>query len=208
MPRLMLAGLCVSILSVLARAQTTEVVRFRALLSSSKEIPPVTAGTLAMGEAVVEFVLQRSAAGTIQSGMVDFRISYTLGQEETLTDMHIHRGGEGVSGPVVVRPAFGTPFAASGTGSFFRVASVTDSAGIATLEAIMANPAGYYINIHSRSNPPGLMRGQLEPDTTAIAAVRAAETRLDAKLDRVDGKLDTIMTMIRNLALVHGLRLP
>lgn len=154
-----------------------------------------------MGEAVVEFVLQRSAGGAIQSAVVDFRINYTLGQEETLTNMHIHRGAEGVSGPVVVPPVFGPAFAASGSGSFLRVASVSDATGIATLEAIMANPAGYYVNIHSRSHPAGIMRGQLEPENPAIMAVRAVEAKLDAKLE-------TIMTMLRNIALVHGLKLP
>lgn len=201
MRKLMLAGILASVVPALVPAQTTEVVRFRALLSSSKETPPISPATLAMGEAIVEFILQRDASGAIQSAVVDFRINYTLGQEETLTNMHIHRGAEGVSGPVVVPTVFGTAFSASGSGSFFRVGNVSDATGIATLEAIMANPSGYYVNIHSRSRPAGIMRGQLEPDNPAIGAVRAVEAKLDAKLE-------TIMTMLRNIALVHGLRLP
>ncbi len=202
MRKMLLAGALVSALPLVLAAQSVEVVRFRALLSSSKELPPVAAGTLAMGEAVVEFILQKSAGGTIQSAVVDFRINYTLGQEETLTNMHIHRGAEGVSGPVVVPTAFGSAFAAGpGSGSFLRTGAVNDPSGIATLEAIMADPAGYYVNIHTRSHPAGIMRGQLEPDNAATLAVRAAEARLDAKLE-------TLMTMIRQLSLVHGLRLP
>jgi len=199
---MLLASALVSALPFLLSAQSVEVVRFRALLSSSKELPPVAAGTLAMGEAVVEFILQRSAAGTIQSAVVDFRINYVLGQEETLTNMHIHRGVEGISGPVVVPTVFGSAFGAGpGAGAFFRTGVVNDPSGIATLEAIMANPSGYYVNIHTRSHPAGIMRGQLEPDNAAMLAVRAAEARLDAKLE-------TVMTMIRQLSLVHGLRLP
>ncbi len=202
MRKMWLASGLVSALPFLLSAQSVEVVRFRALLSSSKELPPVAAGTLAMGEAVVEFILQKSAAGTIQSAVVDFRINYVLGQEETLTNMHIHRGAEGVSGPVVVPPVFGPAFAAGpGAGAFFRTGVVSDPSGIATLEAIMANPSGYYVNIHTRSHPAGLLRGQLEPDNAALLTVRAAEARLDAKLE-------TVMTMIRQLSLVHGLKLP
>jgi hypothetical protein len=199
---MLLAGALAAALPLLLSAQSVEVVRFRALLSSSKELPPVAAGTLAMGEAVVEFILQKSAGGTIQSAVVDFRINYVLGQEETLTNMHIHRGAEGVSGPVVIPTAFGAAFAAgAGAGSFLRSGAVSDPTGIATLEAIMANPSGYYVNIHTRSHPAGIMRGQLEPDNAAVLAVRDAQAKLDAKLE-------TLMTMMRQLALVHGLRLP
>ena len=38
---------------------------------------------------------------------------------------------------------------------------MNDVALLNTLEAIRSNPSGYYVNVHSLSNRPGLIRGQL-----------------------------------------------
>lgn len=65
---------------------------------------------------------------------------------------HVHSGAAGIAGPVVV-PL--TPPDASGT----SVGCVTvDRALVA---AILANPAGYYVNVHSGDFTAGAVRGQL-----------------------------------------------
>lgn len=69
---------------------------------------------------------------------------------------HIHVGEAGVNGDIVV--------------NFF-----TDPAGVVPLEGctaidsdlaneILANPAGYYVNLHNEPFPDGAIRGQLEAD--------------------------------------------
>jgi len=86
-----------------------------------------------------------------------------LGQAEKLTGLHIHRAAEGAAGPVVVNSGLRGPVdAAAGSGRWFYQANVEGAANIAVLRAIMANPAAYYCNLHSESNPGGIMRGQLE----------------------------------------------
>src|SRR5439155_241362 len=65
---------------------------------------------------------------------------------------HIHRGGAGVNGPVVV------PFTAPGADG--------NSSGCATAEAsligeIIGNPAGFYVNVHTTEHPGGAIRAQL-----------------------------------------------
>jgi hypothetical protein len=60
---------------------------------------------------------------------------------------HIHKGAAGADGPVVVN------FADKMSGS-------TDVAPDVAA-AILANPADYYVNVHSKANPKGAVRGQL-----------------------------------------------
>jgi hypothetical protein len=71
----------------------------------------------------------------------------------TVFGAHIHEGAVDEAGPVVVPLFGGTAFA--GTGSF---QSCTRSA---EADDIAANPANYYVNIHSDVYPSGAVRGQL-----------------------------------------------
>lgn len=68
------------------------------------------------------------------------------------TAAHLHRGGAGVAGPVVV------PFDAPTSGESKGCVSVdkTIAAGV------IADPADYYVNIHNADYPNGAIRGQLK----------------------------------------------
>jgi len=65
------------------------------------------------------------------------------------TAAHIHKGGRGVSGPVVV--PFGTTFKAKGC--------TTATPKLA--KAIVAKPGAYYVNVHNAKHPAGAIRSQL-----------------------------------------------
>jgi hypothetical protein len=68
---------------------------------------------------------------------------------------HIHVGSAAVAGPVVVT-LFTGAFAGTGSQSDCVVADRD------LLRAILQNPEGYYVNVHSRPNfPGGAVRGQL-----------------------------------------------
>ncbi|HSP94896.1 MAG TPA: CHRD domain-containing protein [Thermoanaerobaculia bacterium] len=74
---------------------------------------------------------------------------------------HIHRGAAGVTGPVII--PFNQAFAAG-------VSSGTITNVPATLLAeIVANPPGYYFNVHTGDFPGGALRGQLRPTTATPA---------------------------------------
>jgi hypothetical protein len=68
------------------------------------------------------------------------------------TAAHIHRGAAGVNGPVVV------PFTAPGADGNSSGCTPADPALIAD---ILANPAGYYVNVHTKEHPAGAIRSQL-----------------------------------------------
>ena len=65
---------------------------------------------------------------------------------------HIHRGAAGVSGPVVV--GFAAP-GADGNSSGCTAASSS------VIDEIIGNPAGFYVNVHTKEHPGGAIRAQL-----------------------------------------------
>ena len=69
------------------------------------------------------------------------------------TAAHIHRGAAGTSGPPVV------PLDAPSDGE----SSECDGIAQELLDEILANPAGFYVNVHNADFPGGAIRGQLQP---------------------------------------------
>jgi len=70
---------------------------------------------------------------------------------DNVTAAHIHTGGPGENGAPVV------PLEAPEGGTSGGCAQV--SADVAA--ALLANPGGYYVNVHTRAFPGGAIRGQL-----------------------------------------------
>jgi hypothetical protein len=68
------------------------------------------------------------------------------------TAAHIHEGEAGVGGGIVVTLAAPDPSGSS------QGCSAADPA---TIDAIVADPAGYYVNVHNTPYPAGAIRGQL-----------------------------------------------
>jgi hypothetical protein len=77
-----------------------------------------------------------------------------------LTASHIHPGATGANGGILVSLglAAGEVTFATGGGSFTKrgITVTVDQAN-----SILANPAGFYLNIHTAANPGGVARGQL-----------------------------------------------
>jgi hypothetical protein len=71
---------------------------------------------------------------------------------------HIHQGAPGVNGPVKV-PLFTTAMPDTVTAAAGQV-TVSDAALATTLRT---DPAGFYVNLHTKEFPGGAVRGQLTP---------------------------------------------
>src|SRR5207244_12022643 len=114
-----------------------------ASLLISSEVPPKTAG--ASGQVTLTL---NQAAGTISGS---WNVS---GPSGNITAAHIHQQAAGSNGPV------GLPFSSlpPGGGQF-----TTTNTGVAAqlIANILANPAAFYVNIHTVQNPGGETRGQL-----------------------------------------------
>jgi hypothetical protein len=85
------------------------------------------------------------------AGMVCYRLRVANVTLPT-TAAHIHRGAAGTNGPVVV--PF-TPPGAEGTSSGCAATAAP------LIDEILGNPAGFYVNVHTREHPAGAIRSQL-----------------------------------------------
>lgn len=100
----------------------------------------------------------------------------TVEDIDPVTISHIHEGAEGVDGGVVVDLDL-EGFEATSEGC-------NDAADADTLQAIIDNPSGYYVNVHNEAYPGGAIRGQLaaaSPDT-ALPSTGSPATPLGALL--------------------------
>lgn len=117
-----------------------------ATLTGAGEVPPVNTKMAGLAKVTID----------VDKRLICYELIAT-GKRKPVA-AHIHEGASGVNGSVVVDfGTFGKPVARSSEGC-------TRSVAKSVLAAIAANPAGYYVNVHTGANPPGEVRGQLAAD--------------------------------------------
>lgn len=129
---------------------------FTVNLLPSNEVPPVTnAEQSARGTAVITV--------NSQSNTLDFNVSLnSFPTTSTLTAAHIHPGAAGTTGGVLIGTgltAANAPSLSSGSATFSFTGVTPQSAD--QIAQILANPQNFYFNVHTSTNPGGVMRGQL-----------------------------------------------
>jgi len=136
---------------------------FTAALSASNEVPTFqNAESGASGQATLTLNTTRDAAGQITAATFDVSVTFAgfpPGNSATLA--HIHTGAAGVAGGVLVAmvPSPGEVTFPNGTGSYVRGGFPVSPVDVAN--QIINNPAGFYFNVHTATNPGGAVRGQL-----------------------------------------------
>jgi hypothetical protein len=139
---------------------------FTAALSAANEVPAIAnADANGRGTATITFKVTRDAAtGSVTGGgAVTFAAQLTGFPAGTVVrNAHIHTGAAGVVGPVLVdttlTPASPVTLDANGAGTLNLTNSNLTQADATN---IVANPAGFYFNVHTALNPGGAVRGQL-----------------------------------------------
>ena len=122
--------------------EATTNVNLAATMSGKEEVPGpgVTDGT---GTAEIR----------IDGEEICYKLAATMG--ETPTAAHIHTGAAGASGPVLVNL---NPTFTKGESAFTAENCLPPAP---TAAEIAANPAGFYVNVHTAEHPNGAIRGQL-----------------------------------------------
>lgn len=130
---------------------------FKAELKSSNEVPAI---------ADAEASCAGTATVTLSPTSVKFDVTITGCPASTAINIgHIHEGAAGVNGGVKISTglAAGDLTLTGGGVTFSRTATPAGPPAwdAALISAIMANPAGYYVNFHSTVHAGGVIRGQL-----------------------------------------------
>ena len=123
---------------------------FRVALSGANEVPTNPHGNADRGSATLR----------LNPGQEEICFSFgalTLSPGEPLpTAAHIHEAPAGEAGPVRV-PLFGPVDAPTSYPTGTRCVSADRE----LIKDIMKNPQDYYVNLHNRTHPTGVLRGQL-----------------------------------------------
>ena len=136
---------------------------FSAVLRPANENPPVSnAESTGVGAAQITMHVTRDSAGVITGATADFYFQANGFPGDTrVQGAHIHPGAAGVNGPVIIggSPTAAAPVPLTNGMVEYRQSGIIVSA--ANAAAVLANPSGFYFNIHSPSNTGGFARGQL-----------------------------------------------
>jgi hypothetical protein len=141
---------------------TTETLFYKATLLPENEVPSVT-GVDASASVMITLDVTRDSSGNVTSGAIMFDASYQFAAPPiTFVGFHIHQGLAGTSGPIVIDSKLSSFTDSVGTGTITRILSLpTSDTMLATLKSIIANPQGFYVNMHTSDHPGGVIRGQL-----------------------------------------------
>ena len=149
-----------------APSALAETVVFTANLLPANETTPVPPSEQASsGSSTMTFAITRDGSNNITAANATFVVTVTgLPAGDVIILSHIHNGAAGVAGPVVLdsglTPGSGIAVGVGGGASFTRAGLVVSPT---LMGQILANPGGFYFNVHTVLSPGGVMRGQLTP---------------------------------------------
>jgi len=131
------------------------------LLAVSVVPPVLDAEAQAAGLATMTLQLTRDSSGIITTAAIDFQVTLSNVPTGTvLTEAHIHLGDPGVPGGIIVDTGLiqGEVLLSAGSGAFNRQGIVIPTN---VAQELLATPTSFYFDVHSVSNPSGMVRGQL-----------------------------------------------
>lgn len=137
--------------------------KFTATLLPANEVPAVSnAEQSGSGTVTITMHNTKDAAGNITASTADFTFALTgFPAGTTLTAAHIHPGAAGVNGS----PAWNLNLVSGANvltnGTITLTVNGVSPTDVATAQAILNNPAGFYFNVHTTLNTGGVARGQL-----------------------------------------------
>ena len=139
---------------------------------------------------------------------VTYRLNWRFEGEQNVNNAHIHRGAAGVGGGVVIPSGLVAPNMTNpqGAGNYTNVVEVDDPDQLAVVEEILANPADFYMNVHTAANRGGHIRSQLMPrGTTLIRQLQGDNAALSAEVAGLQAQVADMQELLARVARRLGL---
>lgn len=157
--------------AIRTQLQAADSVSFSLNATPGAEVPPV-ADSMASASAIFSLHSLRDSKGAVVASTAVFNVSHAFPAETAFTGLHIHQAVAGQNGPVVINSGLaGSVASASGNGNLYYVSAVTSTAGLAAVNALLQDPSGFYLNLHTAATPSGAVRSQLGSPITALPNV-------------------------------------
>ena len=174
----------------------TETLTGTVAMTTAAEVPPVTNVT-ASGTGTITINPKRNAQGAVIGGEILFTINYDVPAGSVFSGLHIHEAAAGANGSVRFDTGINgsnTVTTATGKGFVNIPVPVTTQAAIDALGRLLANPAGFYVNMHTQTNASGVIRGQLAA-LTAPPVIQLSNTHF-LEAGGGDATVSTLITGI------------
>jgi len=172
-----------------ARGQllTTGNINFRLGMTTEQEVP-TPAGLTASALANVHIYPVRNQSGRVTSATVVFDANHQFADATEFTGFHIHRAPAGTPGGVVIDSGISGNASVTnpGNGNITRLINIDGSnqTALTAVNDLLANPGGFYLNLHTRQFGSGAIRAQLgaAPAAPAINAGGIISAVQDAQI--------------------------
>jgi hypothetical protein len=142
-------------------------VSFQQPLAPENLAPPVL--DLQAGAASLLTLDLRLTGERIAAGSAVFEIEYRFPASVTINGLHVHEGAAGVAGPVVLSSGLTATTDTDGRGRLVFKVPATSVAEIGIMQAILDDPARFFIDLHTGAYPEGALRGPLHRGTPLLA---------------------------------------
>lgn len=157
--------------SLRGQLHATDAMTFPLLLNSANETAATNVTSSAAGSLTLYTL--RHEDGSIAAGTFLTDLNYRWPAPMQFLGLYLHSAVAGHSGPIAlqVAPDFHTD---SGFGNYFGWSfPFADAASLSTMNGLVAQPAAYYADLHSISDPGGAARAQLAALSTPGSVVTA-----------------------------------
>src|SRR5262245_57381912 len=165
------ASLCALLLLTLTSSVRAELLKTIVRLTPEAVAPaPATLQTGLGVTALTTLDLKRDTSGNLIGATVNFLIFFTAKEPVVITGIYLRDGAVNANGPIHIDLLGAcTPFSMNpppdrNTGLFSKTWDITG-----LIRKILANPAGFYLDLTTRENPKGALRAQFHKFTESLA---------------------------------------